>query len=80
MKDYGSKDQEARITTPAAVRQKKCQGGGCGCALAGPNHEKLNTLQRMIAAGTRPTLQRVPMPEPDEEELTQRKENRHRKL
>lgn len=74
MKDYGSKDQELRITTPAAVRQRKCHGGGC--AVAGPYHESLSALQRKIAEGTRQPLQRVPMPEPDEEELTQRKANK----
>ncbi|WPD22067.1 MAG: DUF4157 domain-containing protein [Candidatus Electrothrix scaldis] len=74
MKDYRAKEQKARKATPAAVRQKKCQGRGC--ALVGPNHEKLSTLQRMIAEGTPHPLQRNPMPEPDEEELVQRKENK----
>lgn len=59
MKDYGSRDRDARIVTPAAVRQRKRRGGGF--ALAGPDHEKLNALQQIIAAGTRHPLQRVPM-------------------
>jgi hypothetical protein len=71
MKDYGNKDQESRITTPAAVRQRKCHGGGC--AVTGPHHDSLSAMQRMIAEGTRQPLQRAA--NLDEEELTQRKKN-----
>jgi len=72
MKDYSAKEQKARRTTPAAVRQKKCKGKGC--SLVGPNHEKLSALQRKMAEGTAHPVQR--MPEPDEEELVQRQENK----
>jgi hypothetical protein len=66
MNDYQQKDREAS-TRPAASRQS----GQCrGCAVAGPHHASLTTLQRMIAGGRRQALQRAI---PDEEELTQRK-------
>lgn len=68
MKKYGSKDQESRITTPAAVRQRKCHGGRC--AVAGPHQDSLSALQRKIARGPR---QRAV---PDEEELMQQKPNK----
>ena len=72
MKNYGSKDQESRITTPAAVRQRKCPGGGC--AVAGPHHKSLTTVQRMINDRTSQPLQRVATLD-EEEGMSQLKKN-----